>query len=340
MTTALQMATADLRAALSRLAQSVADHAALIAACRAAAAADARGDADPLTYVRELLRERGQLPAPGASPLLVLADARTAVRMAGWPAIRPGGHVAPDRELGPGPCWPLREPLPVRDLRAGPPPWRPGDPVSPWAAPCGCLRLPVTGSPGGYHEITCRPHAGGESRPPVIPGLARAMLYEAMLDGRPESAREARQWAGRILDGIPAAGDMVLALSELTANSAVHSASAGRPLSVWVRLVIAPGGWLRAEVRDDGPAPAGPGDTISAGNARPLCDSGLVESGRGLGIVAALAVSAGRADGIAWLVMPWQPAAVPAPARPRQRDRSEGDRMTRDARRQAAGGAA
>jgi anti-sigma regulatory factor (Ser/Thr protein kinase) len=316
MTTALRMATADLRAATSRLAQSVADHAALIAVCRAAVAAEARGDSDPLTYVRGLLAERGQLPAPGASPLLVLADARTAVRMAGWPAIRRSGHVAPDRELGPGPYWPLREPLPVRDLRIGPDRRRPGDPVSPWAAPCGCLWLPVTGDCGGYHEVPCQPHAAGEPRPTVIADLAKVAVYEASFDGAPASAREARRWAGQVLDGTPAADDMVLALSELAANAAVHSASAGRPMSVWVRLVIAPGGWLRAEVRDDGPAPPNPGDTISPADARPFCDSGLAEAGRGLDIVAALADSAGRADGIAWLVMPWQPAAIPGQRTP------------------------
>ena len=78
-----------------RLALTVADYAALLAACRAAVAADAAGDSDPLGYVRDLLADRGQLPPRGASPLIVLADARTALRMTGWAAIRGAGHASP-----------------------------------------------------------------------------------------------------------------------------------------------------------------------------------------------------------------------------------------------------
>jgi hypothetical protein len=81
-------AAADLVAVRSRFALAAADYAALLAACRAAVAADAAGHPDPLGYVRDLLAARRQLPPRGASPLIVLADARTALHMTGWHAIR------------------------------------------------------------------------------------------------------------------------------------------------------------------------------------------------------------------------------------------------------------
>jgi anti-sigma regulatory factor (Ser/Thr protein kinase) len=333
--TALQMATTDLRAALSRLAQSAADHGALIAACRAAVAAADRGDDDPLVYVRDLLGARGQLPPAGASPLLVLADARTALHMAGWPATRADGHVIggcpPAARTAP--AWPVHGARPVLEIADAV--TRPGrsDPSPPHAAPCGCLSLPhagATGGRGGMSGFTGCTMPALHDRPDplaalgipigywdqrVPPGLWRVALYEAVLDGSPQAAREARRWAGRILEGCPAADDLALMLSELTANSAVHSRSAGRPGSIRARLVIAPRRWLRAEVLDDGPAGANPGDTITPGESRPLHDNALAESGRGLDVVAALAAASGRDGATAWLLMPWQPApaAVPAP---------------------------
>jgi hypothetical protein len=72
----------DLEEALSKLAVTVADYAALLAAGRAAVAAAAASENDPLVYVRSLLAARGQLPPDGASPLVVLADARSALNMA------------------------------------------------------------------------------------------------------------------------------------------------------------------------------------------------------------------------------------------------------------------
>jgi anti-sigma regulatory factor (Ser/Thr protein kinase) len=312
MTTTLTLAT-GLQAALSRLAQSAADHAALIAACRASVAASDRGDADPLAYVRGLLQERGQLPAPGSSPLLVLANVRTALHMAGWPAVGADGHVIPDREVQPAP-WPLREPRAFRDVarelsQLGPD----GARALPHGGPCGCLWLPRPC--GGWAPVECCPRHEG-SWPGGRPGLAAVAVYEARLDGVPAAAREARRWLSRILDGAPAADDAVTALSELVANSAVHSASAGRPASIRLRLAIAPGRgladgllgrWLRIEVRD-----AGPAARIIPGHALIVHDhSPDAESGRGLDIVAALAHSTGRRNGMAWLIMPWRPPAIP-----------------------------
>jgi hypothetical protein len=61
-----------------------AGYAELLAAARASVAAAARGDADPVAWVRGVLEDRGQLPEPGARPSQVVADARAAMRLAGW----------------------------------------------------------------------------------------------------------------------------------------------------------------------------------------------------------------------------------------------------------------
>ena len=63
-----------------------AEYAELLAAARAAVAAERNGDTDPLAYVRGLLAERGQLPSPGAVPVQVVADARSALCLTGWSA--------------------------------------------------------------------------------------------------------------------------------------------------------------------------------------------------------------------------------------------------------------
>lgn len=72
-------AVADRSARLSAM------YAELLAAARASVAAAACGDADPVAWVRGVLGEHGQLPEPGASPVRVVADARSAMRLAGWP---------------------------------------------------------------------------------------------------------------------------------------------------------------------------------------------------------------------------------------------------------------
>lgn len=63
-----------------------AEYAELLAAARAAVAAERNGDTDPLTYIRGVLATRGQLPAPGAAPVQVVADARSAMILTGWSA--------------------------------------------------------------------------------------------------------------------------------------------------------------------------------------------------------------------------------------------------------------
>lgn len=56
----------------------------LLAAARAAVAAERNGDADPLAYVRGVLAEHGQLPPDGAAARHVVADARMALCLTGW----------------------------------------------------------------------------------------------------------------------------------------------------------------------------------------------------------------------------------------------------------------
>ena len=63
-----------------------AGYAELLAAARASVAAAARGDANPVAWVRGVLQDRGQLPEPGARPVQVVADARSAMRLTGWPS--------------------------------------------------------------------------------------------------------------------------------------------------------------------------------------------------------------------------------------------------------------
>jgi hypothetical protein len=60
-----------------------AEHARLLAAARAAAAAAREGAPDPLVYVEVELARPGGLPPQGASVLAILADARTAMMLAG-----------------------------------------------------------------------------------------------------------------------------------------------------------------------------------------------------------------------------------------------------------------
>ena len=63
-----------------------AEYAELLAAARAAVAAEHNGDTDPLAYIRGLLAERDQLPPDGAAAVHVVADARMALCLTGWSA--------------------------------------------------------------------------------------------------------------------------------------------------------------------------------------------------------------------------------------------------------------
>lgn len=69
----LARVVADDERARDQLALLRAEHAALLAAARAAVAAQRAGHADPLAFVRGVLAGRGQLPADGVAPAQLLA---------------------------------------------------------------------------------------------------------------------------------------------------------------------------------------------------------------------------------------------------------------------------
>jgi two-component sensor histidine kinase len=74
----------------------------------------------------------------------------------------------------------------------------------------------------------------------------------ATLPGTPKSVPVARRLVRETLTGCPRAGDLMLTVTELAANSIKHSAS-GHGGSFTVQVRTDPG-WARVEVTDDGPA--------------------------------------------------------------------------------------
>lgn len=125
----------------------------------------------------------------------------------------------------------------------------------------------------------------------------------------PQSAGLARRWVASCLPGdCPAAGDLMVIVSELVTNSARHAV---RAVPVTVRLVVAAGAWVRLEVRDGGPAPAG---------AHRAPDP-FEETGRGLLIVGKLASLYRDGRGLACARLPWSGTA---PAEPDDSDQAPG----------------
>jgi anti-sigma regulatory factor (Ser/Thr protein kinase) len=136
------------------------------------------------------------------------------------------------------------------------------------------------------------------------PGRTSALMTGAAvresvtLAGRPEQARLARTFVGAVLGtGHPCGDNAVLLVSEIFGNSVRHSAS-GLPGETVTVAVTAGGGIVRVEVTDRS-GPQVP-ELRAAG--------GDVESGRGLGLVAALAARWGwRRHGgrtVTWFELP------------------------------------
>jgi anti-sigma regulatory factor (Ser/Thr protein kinase) len=99
-----------------------------------------------------------------------------------------------------------------------------------------------------------------------------------------------------LIEGCPAADDIVLCASELAANAVTHSCS-GRPGGTFaLRVEIVWGGHVRIAVDDDG------GPWIDGGSG--------VHCGRGLAIVTALAADWGIVTGAAgrtvWALFGWR----------------------------------
>jgi len=113
--------------------------------------------------------------------------------------------------------------------------------------------------------------------PATVTRLRRSTV--ASFRSEPEEVRRVRAALRRELDGCPAADDIILCASELAANAVLHSDSRKASGTFTVRAVVSPGEYVLIEVQDDG----GPWLERSVHPA----------SGRGLGIVSALAADWG-----------------------------------------------
>lgn len=127
---------------------------------------------------------------------------------------------------------------------------------------------------------------------------AAAIPHTRAFDGLPGEVRNARQFVGQVIDGCPAADDVILLSGELAANAVRHTASgAGGTFSV---SVLAEAGRVRVEIHDLGSA--------TTPTAQRLGSPG--ESGAGLGLVEAIADRWGFHGGprgrVVWFEMGWQ----------------------------------
>jgi serine/threonine-protein kinase RsbW len=109
---------------------------------------------------------------------------------------------------------------------------------------------------------------------------ATPLAWSRAFPARPCQVREARRFLRQILDGLPAADDAVLCLSELAANAVIHSNSRKSGGRFTVRAEIRPGDRVRVEVEDQG-----------GSWTQPACADG--QHGRGLLIVGRLTSDGG-----------------------------------------------
>jgi hypothetical protein len=76
--------------------------------------------------------------------------------------------------------------------------------------------------------------------------------YEKKFSAHRDQVREARRFLVGILDGCPAADDVLLAASELATNSVLHSASSQPGGTFTIVAEVREGDHVRIEARDDG----------------------------------------------------------------------------------------
>ena len=120
------------------------------------------------------------------------------------------------------------------------------------------------------------------------------MMTALVPPGRPEAAAGARDFAGKVLAGYPAAGDAIAALNELVTNAVQHSRSGLPGGTLEVRLTVTAASVL-AEVLDEGPL------GVPAVTSRET----FAERGRGLVLVEALTRAWGSAgNGLWWFWLP------------------------------------
>lgn len=122
--------------------------------------------------------------------------------------------------------------------------------------------------------------------------------------GGPEHVRQVRADMRRLLDGCPVADDVILCVSELATNAAMHSDSRRSGGTFTVRTESHPGADVRVEVEDGGgpwisPAP-GPTHGRGLGIVRALADEwGITTTPAGRAVWARIAWRAPDATGLA-----------------------------------------
>jgi hypothetical protein len=131
----------------------------------------------------------------------------------------------------------------------------------------------------------------------------RPLACSRTFPAQPAQVREARAFLRAVLDRCPVADDVVLCMSELAANSCVHSASGKADGTFTVRAEVHESDYVWIEVEDNG----GPWNQHAHPDGRP----------HGLDIVRAYATDWGI-DGdpltgwAVWARIDWPPANGPA----------------------------
>ncbi len=148
------------------------------------------------------------------------------------------------------------------------------------------------------------PPGAAAPQAPVRPGT-RPRRH--VFPGSPDQAAAARRFTRRALGGCPVTDDAVQCVAELCSNALQHTRSSGSTFTVIiscgpssVRVAVADGG------SDTTPEPAPPVEGS--------------ETGRGLALVARLAVRWGHHGGpagrVVWCVLEWPAGAAQAPSPP------------------------
>jgi len=124
-------------------------------------------------------------------------------------------------------------------------------------------------------------------------------VFCATFPGVPESVGDARHQVAAVLEGMPAADDVVFSLGEVATNAVVHSRSGG------------PGGWFSVV------ADVLPGELVVVAvsdQGGPWAEPEVHAYKHGLAIVAELAASVSvEGDDVGrtvWVVFPWVPTPV------------------------------
>jgi serine/threonine-protein kinase RsbW len=136
--------------------------------------------------------------------------------------------------------------------------------------------------------------------PAAVPGRAGGWwMWERAFPGSVDQVRQVRSAVRMVLDGCPAADDVVQILSEIAANACVHSRSGQLGGKFIVRLHHSPGACVLGEVEDEG----GPWDGDLKASARD-------QSGLSLVLVLASACGVELRPGerhAVWFHLPCQP---------------------------------